>query len=99
MVNFNEIAQDSPFARAYRQGRYSRVVDFLIHVADAAIGLRRASKNKEINVNKKTRLNSFTAAVELKKRYDIVRDFLNFFFLHINKDRTRANDILCKTEY
>ena len=47
VVNVNEIAEDSPCARVYRQGRYSRVVDLGIHVADAAIGLRRASKNKE----------------------------------------------------
>ena len=32
----------------YRQGRYSRVLDLRIHVADAAIGLRLASKNKEM---------------------------------------------------
>ena len=36
----------------YRQGRYSRVVDLWIYVADAAIGLRRASK-KQGNVDKK----------------------------------------------
>ena len=40
---------DSPCARVYRQGRYSRVVDLRIHVTDAAIGLRRASKNKDID--------------------------------------------------
>ena len=31
-----------------RQGRYSRVVVFFIHVTDAAIGLGRAFKNKEM---------------------------------------------------
>ena len=48
VVNVNEIAKDPPCAREYRQGRYSRVVDLGIHVADAAIVLRRASKNKEM---------------------------------------------------
>ena len=48
VVNLNGIAQDAPCARVYRQGRYSRVVDFSINVADAAIGLRRDSKNKKI---------------------------------------------------
>ena len=50
MVNFNEIAYDSPCARVYRQER-SRVVGFLSDVADAAIGLTRASKNKEMWTN------------------------------------------------
>ena len=47
-VNLNKFDSDSPCARVYRQGRYSRVVDLWIYVADAAIGLRRASKNKEM---------------------------------------------------
>ena len=51
VVRFNEIALDSPCARVYRQGRYSRVVDSWIHVADAAIGLRRLKKQR--NVDKK----------------------------------------------
>ena len=41
-VNFNAIAQDLPCARC------PRVVDFSNHVANDAIGLKRASKNKEI---------------------------------------------------
>ena len=40
VVNVNEISEDSPGARVYRQGRYSRVVDIRIHVIDAAIALR-----------------------------------------------------------
>ena len=32
----------------YTDGRYSGVVDVWIHVTDAAIGLRRASKIKEL---------------------------------------------------
>ena len=47
-MNFDYIAQDSPHARVHRRGTYSRVVGFLIHVADAAIGLRRASRTKEM---------------------------------------------------
>ena len=47
-----KITKDSPCARVYRQGRYFRVVEFSIHVADAAIGLRRASK-KQRNVDTK----------------------------------------------
>ena len=61
MVNFNEIAEDSPCARVCRQERHSRVVDFSINVADAAIGLRRLQKQR--NVDKK---HCFTA-VELEK--------------------------------
>ena len=34
--------------RVYRQGRYPRVVHFAINVADAAIGVRRSSANKEM---------------------------------------------------
>ena len=48
VVNVNEISSDSPCARVYKQGRYSRVMDLGINVTDAAIGLRRASKNKEM---------------------------------------------------
>ena len=48
VANVNEIAEDSPCLRVYRQGRYSRVVDVGIHVTDAVIGLRRALKNKEV---------------------------------------------------
>ena len=65
MVNFNEIAQDSPCARVYRQGRYSRLEDFFFCVADAATGLRRASKNKETWTTKYYSTVCFSA-VELK---------------------------------
>ena len=37
----------------YRRGRYSRVVDLWIQVTDAAIGLRRASRYKEMWTEKK----------------------------------------------
>ena len=47
MINDNEIAQDSPCARVYRQGSYSRVVDLGMHVTDVAIGSGRASETKE----------------------------------------------------
>ena len=50
------------------------MVDFLIHVADAAIALRRASKIRR-NVDKKTLL--CVTAVELEKNVtSYIRDFL-----------------------
>ena len=48
VVNVNEISQDSPCARVYRQGRYSGVMDFRINVTDAAMSLRRSSKTEEM---------------------------------------------------
>ena len=76
MVNFNEIAQDSPCARVYRQGRYSRLEDFFFCVADAATGLRRASKNKETWTTKYYSTVCFSA-VELQNSVTSyqVRDF------------------------
>ena len=56
----------------YTDKEYSRVVDLWIHVADAAIGLRRASKNKEMWTK---HIVCFTA-VELEKNvtsYEIFR--------------------------
>ena len=41
-------AEGSPHVHVYRQGRYSKVVDFFISVIDAAIGWRRAKKRKEM---------------------------------------------------
>ena len=38
---------DRVFVYTDREGKYYRVVDLGIHVTDAAIGLRRASKIKE----------------------------------------------------
>ena len=37
VVNIDEIAYDSPCARVYREGRYSRLAGFVIYVTDAAI--------------------------------------------------------------
>ena len=42
------------FSRVYRQGRYSRVLDYWIQVTHAAIGSRRASRSEEIMCTKKT---------------------------------------------
>ena len=53
VANVNEIAEDSPCLRVYRQGRYSRVVDSGVHVTDAAIGLRSVRQNQR-NVGKNT---------------------------------------------
>ena len=37
MLNVDEVAHDSPCARAYGEGEYFRVVGFMIQVTDAAI--------------------------------------------------------------
>ena len=63
-------------ARVYRQGRYPRVVDLRIYVADAAIGFRRVSKTK-----KRRRKNTavLVSAVELEKNltyYEIFETIL-----------------------
>ena len=48
VVNVDEIAQDSSCARAYREGRYSRVVGFVFCVIDAAIAGDVRIKNNEM---------------------------------------------------
>lgn len=61
----------------YRQGRYSRQVDTGLNVADAAIGLRRARKNKKMRTKKKRCCVLSIVEQEHKKRYTVV-----FFVLH-----------------
>ena len=48
------------------------MVDLYIYVADAAIGLRRASKKKEMQTKNTERF----SAVQLEKKRYVARDFL-----------------------
>ena len=78
----NEIAQGSPCARVYRQRRYSRAVDFGIHATAAAIGLRRASKNKEMWTKKHClcfKCSRAKAVDHKNKKGSIARDFRKIF--------------------
>ena len=63
----------------YTDKEYSRVVDLWIHVADAAIGLRRASKNKEMWTK---HIVCFTA-VELEKNVTSYEIFEKFSYVRV----------------